>query len=159
MANQETHTVEGLAYWAFLDEPRDNPFSNYEYDKKQWGVKLYVDKHNKALLESLNLTGKVGTDEEGDFYNFKLNYMTTSMKPMKPPKIVDADNKDITKTVRVGNGSKADLEFVLLNHLQMFLNCSNDVGLLSLLLVFQYNQGILAVKWLIEVADEVIVDK
>jgi len=115
MANQETHTVEGLAYWAFLDEPRDNPFSNYEYDKKQWGVKLYVDKHNKALLESLNLTGNVGTDEEGDFYNFKLNYMTTAMKPMKPPKIVDADNKDITQTVRVGNGSKADLEFAVLN--------------------------------------------
>ena len=114
------HTVEGMAYWAALKEPKNNKYATGENNKKQWSLALYVDARNKKLLESLNLTMSLKHDDIGDRFNFSKNWKTTTidpktgqLKPMVPPKILDCDLNDVTSTVSIGNGSKVEVEFIL----------------------------------------------
>ena len=113
MAN--IHSVEGLAYWAKLDRPQPNKYSQYASDAKQYSIALYLDAHNKKLMESLNLASTIKQDENGDRFNFVLNYMTKAGKSMVPPKVLDCDLNDVTQSVLIGNGSKVEVEFALLD--------------------------------------------
>ena len=106
----EVYTVEGLAYWAKLDQPRRNPFQNED----QYSIKLYIDTRNKKLLESLNLTSTVKKDDIGENFNFVLNAITKSCKKSIPPKVFDCDMNDVTHDVLIGNGSKVSVEFAVL---------------------------------------------
>ena len=110
MVKADVYTVEGLAYWAKLDQPRRNPFINEE----QYSIKLYVDTRNKKLLESLNLTSSIKKDDIGEGFSFILNAVTKSGKPAIPPKVYDCDMNDVTHDVLIGNGSKVVVEFAVL---------------------------------------------
>ena len=110
MVKADIYTVEGLAYWAKLDQPRRNPFINEE----QYSIKVYVDARNKKLLESLNLTASVKKDDIGEGFSFVLNAVTKSGKPAIPPKVYDCDMNDVTHDVLIGNGSKVVVEFATL---------------------------------------------
>ena len=110
MVKAEVYTVEGFAYWAKLDQARRNPFINED----QYSIKLYVDTHNKKLLESLNLTGSVKKDDIGEGFSFALNAVTKSGKNAIPPKVFDCDMNDVTHDVLIGNGSKVLVEFAVL---------------------------------------------
>ena len=41
--------------------------------------------------------------------------MTKAGKPMVAPKVLDCDLNDVTETVSIGNGSKVEVEFALLD--------------------------------------------
>ena len=112
--NVQVHSAEGLAYWAKLDRPHPNKFSQYETDAQQYSIVLYLDARNKKLMESLNLASTIKQDENGDRFNFVLNYMTKAGKPMVAPKVLDCDLNDVTQSVLIGNGSKVEVEFALL---------------------------------------------
>ena len=115
MANNiQVHSVEGIAYWAKLDRPHPNKFSQYETDAQQYSIALYLDARNKKLMESLNLASTIKHDENGDRFNFVLNYMTKAGKPMVAPKVLDCDLNDVTQSVLIGNGSKVEVEVALL---------------------------------------------
>ena len=113
--NVQVHSAEGLAYWAKLDRPHPNKFSQYETDAHQYSIVLYLDARNKKLMESLNLASTIKQDENGDRFNFVLNYMTKAGKSMVPPKVLDCDLNDVTQSVLIGNGSKVEVEFALLD--------------------------------------------
>ena len=112
--NVQVHSAEGLAYWAKLDRPHPNKFSQYETDAQQYSIVLYLDARNKKLMESLNLASTIKQDENGDRFNFVLNYMTKAGKPMVAPKVLDCDLNDVTQSILIGNGSKVEVEFALL---------------------------------------------
>ena len=112
--NVQVHSAEGLAYWAKLDRPHPNKFSQYETDAQQYSIVLYLDARNKKLMESLNLASTIKQDENGDRFNFVLNYMTKAGKPMVAPKVLDCDLNDVTQSILIGNGSKVEGEFALL---------------------------------------------
>lgn len=113
--NVQVHSAEGLAYWAKLDRPHPNKFSQYETDAQQYSIVLYLDARNKKLMESLNLASTIKQDENGDRFNFVLNYMTKAGKPMVAPKVLDCDLNDVTQSILIGNGSKVEVEFALLD--------------------------------------------
>jgi len=112
--NVQVHSAEGLAYWAKLDRPHPNKFSQYETDAQQYSIVLYLDARNKKLMESINLASTINQDENGDRFNFVLNYMTKAGKPMVAPKVLDCDLNDVTQSILIGNGSKVEVEFALL---------------------------------------------
>ena len=116
MANNiPVHNVEGIAYWAKLDRPHPNKFSQYETDAQQYSIALYLDARNKKLMESLNLASTIKHDENGDRFNFVLNYMTKAGKRMVAPKVLDCELNDVTQSVLIGNGKgKVEVEFALL---------------------------------------------
>jgi hypothetical protein len=113
--NVQVHSAEGLAYWAKLDRPHPNKFSQYETDAHQYSIVLYLDARNKKLMESLKHATTIKQDENGDRFNFVLNYMTKAGKSMVPPKVLDCDLNDVTQSVLIGNGSKVEVEFALLD--------------------------------------------
>lgn len=102
-------------YWCkALGEPVDkfNP-----RDGKEWTIDFALNKDHLKQMKAEGVTidayVKNKGDDRGDFYSYRRNAIKNDGEPSKPIKIVDVIGDDWNPKNLIGNGSFADIQYVV----------------------------------------------
>ena len=116
MSDRQTIYIRGTAFWAKIV---GDPVPNYAKDGYEWVMDLALDdagiKQIKGLKPSVADRIKDKDDERGKFMVFKQRANRADGTPNKAPKIVDANGKPWDDR-KIGNGSKVDVKFTLVDY-------------------------------------------
>jgi hypothetical protein len=118
--NVTTFVFRGEIHWAKIFGP---PRPNYNKDGKEWTFDFIPDdaKEAKADLKSAGVADRLKTREdrfEGRSYlSFKQKEFRADGKtPNEPIRVVDASGADWDPSVELGNGTKVDVKFVVIDN-------------------------------------------
>lgn len=113
--DREIVYLRGTLYWAKI---LGDPVLNYGKDAKEWTMDVSVDADGKAQVKSLGILSKLKNkdDERGDFLTLKQRELKRDGTPAYPIKVMDAAGKKWDPEKKLGNGTKADVKFELVDY-------------------------------------------
>lgn len=116
MVSKTTHIIRGTLHWAkVLGKPRLNTYSN----ENEWSVDVTPDAKGMLELKRLKLTNKLKNknDDRKEFLSFRQKEFRTmkdgSKEANRPIRILDIKGQPWPEGKLIGNGSTADVKFVL----------------------------------------------
>lgn len=120
MANGNVQTVvlRGEAMYAKV---LGDPVLNYNKDGKEWKLDFKLaDKNSEAELKKLGIADRIKSKENyldgAPFLTFKqAEFRKDGVTPNQPIKVVDIAGKEWSQDKLIGNGSKVDVKFVVMD--------------------------------------------
>lgn len=104
----------GTINWAKI---LGDPVPNYNRDSYEWTFDFYPDKAALALFKELKIDNKMKEDKAGNkFLRFTQKEKQANGKANFPITVVDARNRPWDPTVKIGNETKGEVKFKVIEY-------------------------------------------